>query len=647
VPHAPGGSFVSCCAVSESLAIAQVVSAPWGSDDTAAAQARLIADGLARRGHRVVVFAPGASAAEVDSGRRAMQAAKGDGSSLLPAPGGEPLLIAIGEAMQVTGRSRSLPAGTARAIEDALELIPFDVVHLHDPIPPSHAGAALRHSRALNLGHFHQPDPRFPASGVGRRVGEAVFGRLDDCIADFETAVPAITAAVPAACTKVQRAVAPRTPGADTGVRQDEVTIAQAVGSERGSLRNTLRALRRLPDAGWKARIGLSPGQPRPAGLNQVLKDRIEFVDLDGQGEGALFDGADVAIIGGGASSIRPQALLEAIAAGAVPVASTLPVHEELLGDGEYGPGFSPGDAETLAAQLALLVSDPQRRARLDGRADEVRAGLAPDRLAEEVERRCVELVAKRHDTRAKPAVAKRIADRPLIDVDLHMHTDHSHDCATPVEVLLAQARARGLGAIAVTDHNEVSGALEARAKASGIKVIVGEEVKTRNQGEVIGLFIEKRIPPGMSFEETLDAIHAQGGIAYVPHPFDRLHSVPDYEHLLANVDRIDAIEAYNARVAIGEFNEEAGRFAAKYRIPAGAGSDAHVAQGLGSVRIRMRDFDGPEEFLESLREADILRSPSSLLFVQALKFIQTKATPAGAREATRRMRVRRASRKS
>ena len=94
--------------------------------------------------------------------------------------------------------------------------------------------------------------------------------------------------------------------------------------------------------------------------------------------------------------------------------------------------------------------------------------------------------------------------------------------------------------------------------------------------------------------------------------------------------------------MAITEFNDEAARFAAKYRIPAGAGSDAHVPQGLGSVRIRMREFDGPEEFLESLRDADIIRNPASLLYVQALKFLQTKALPEG-RQASRERRVRRA----
>jgi predicted metal-dependent phosphoesterase TrpH len=227
------------------------------------------------------------------------------------------------------------------------------------------------------------------------------------------------------------------------------------------------------------------------------------------------------------------------------------------------------------------------------------------------------------------------------------MHTDHSPDCATPVEVLLQTAKAQRLGAIAITDHNEISGALEAQAKADGIKVIVAEEVKTATQGEVIGLFIRERIPRGLDIAETVAEIKRQGGLVYIPHPFDRLHAVPDYEHLLPILDEVDAIEVYNPRVAIGAFNEEAARFAAKYRIVAGAGSDSHVAAGLGSVRIRMRDFDGPQEFLESLRDADIVTKPTSLLYVQALKFLETKATPAGARRARRERRVRRALRKS
>jgi len=260
-------------------------------------------------------------------------------------------------------------------------------------------------------------------------------------------------------------------------------------------------------------------------------------------------------------------------------------------------------------------------------------------------------LASRGHSLSGHPELHRRLAKRPLIDVDLHMHTDHSGDCATPVEVLLATAREQGLGAIAVTDHNEVSGALEARRQAAAVadptppvKVIVAEEVKTADQGEVIGLFIEEKIPRGLTLQETVAEIKRQGGLVYVPHPFDRMHSVPDYEHLLSILDDVDAIEVFNPRVAIGAFNEEAARFAAKYRIVAGAGSDSHVAQGLGSVRIRMRDFDGPAEFLQSLRDADILTRPTSLLYVQALKFLQTKATPASAQRARKARRVKRAT---
>jgi predicted metal-dependent phosphoesterase TrpH len=252
-------------------------------------------------------------------------------------------------------------------------------------------------------------------------------------------------------------------------------------------------------------------------------------------------------------------------------------------------------------------------------------------RVADEFEAIYRRLAARRHDPSGDPELRARLAPRPLIEVDLHMHTDHSGDCATPVDTLLQTARDRGLGAIAITDHNEVSGALQARRIAEsmpGLKVIVAEEVKTAEQGEVIGLFLEEKIPKGLTMAETIAAIRDQGGLVYVPHPFDRFHSVPDYEHLLDIVEEIDILEVFNPRVAVTAFNEEAERFARKYRIVAGAGSDSHVAQGLGSVRTRIHDFDGPAEFLEAMRDADITRKHKNLLYVQTLKLLQTAGRP-------------------
>ena len=171
---------------------------------------------------------------------------------------------------------------------------------------------------------------------------------------------------------------------------------------------------------------------------------------------------------------------------------------------------------------------------------------------------------------------------------------------------------------------DEISGAHEARDKAAeyGVKVIVGEEVKTADQGEVIGLFLSEEIPRGLSFGETVDAIRAQGGIVYLPHPFDRLHAIPEPATLHRHLAQVDVLEVYNARLLFEAYNDEALRFARKYDLTMGAGSDAHVLQGVGTGALRMRRFDGAEEFLISLRTAEVLRRPKSLAYLQSLKWV-------------------------
>ena len=207
---------------------------------------------------------------------------------------------------------------------------------------------------------------------------------------------------------------------------------------------------------------------------------------------------------------------------------------------------------------------------------------------------------------------------------DLHLHTGWSHDCSIGVDELLDHAEAKGLGAIAVTDHNVFGGALEAVERARGRRLVVipGEEVKTANQGEVIGLFLREEIPRGMSFGDTVAAIRAQGGLVYLPHPFDRLHAIPEPATLHRHLAEIDVLEVYNARLLFEAYNDEALRFARKYNLTMGAGSDAHVLQGVGTGAVRMRRFRTPEEFLISLRSAEILRRPKSLVYLQSLKWV-------------------------
>jgi glycosyltransferase involved in cell wall biosynthesis len=628
--------------VAEPFAIAQVTPYPWESGHEVNEYVGRVSAELAARGHGVVIVAPSSSQTLVREGRRAVRAA---GNGLLPS-GDEPRVLAVGEALPpLPGRQRAaLPLDVARTISDLFDGAQLDLCHVHEPFGPSVASTALRHSRALNVGTFHAPTERTLATQVARKVVELVLGRLDARMAAYAATAELVRRYFPADYRVVPA-------GADAVLARkhehgEAVQIAFVEREERGALRLFLRALRRLDSAApWEAVVASDRGPSSSTPLRASLRERVRFVPRADGGEDAVLAQADLLVAASTGADPAPTLLLRAMAAGAVPLAARLPVYAEVLGEGERGLLFEAADEQTLAAQLGRLVGDEALRARL--------RAAAPQRswseVADEVEEVYGRLAARRRDPQPDPVVRARLRRRPTIDVDLHMHTDHSSDCATPVEVLLATARAQGLGAIAVTDHNEVSGAFEAQAKAAdyGVKVIVAEEVKTATQGEVIGLFLKEKIPRGMSLVETVTEIRRQGGVVYVPHPFDRMHSVPDYEHLLAIVDEIDAIEVYNPRVAIGSFNEEAARFAAKYRIPAGAGSDAHVAQGLGSVRVRMRDFDGPEEFLASLQEAEIHTKRSSLLYVQALKFLETKATPPGARRARRERRVRRATRKA
>ncbi|MEX0992807.1 MAG: glycosyltransferase [Solirubrobacterales bacterium] len=626
-----------------SLAIAQVTPFPWESGRELNEHVENLSSQLVARGHRVVVLTPSGSRTLVHESRRAIRAAEDDPQSLLKP--GEVRVLAMGQSVPVASQRRggkmAVPIDVTRTIERLLTFMPLDILHVHEPFAPSAPAAALRHSRALNVGTFHSPTERVLSTQVARRFIELFFGRLDARIATFDVTRSLVAGFFPGEYELVH-------PGVDLDLFRpldsrggDGIEIAYADVEERSALRMFLRACRRLdPERPWRATVWSERPLETLPRLGRALRDRVRYVSARRNSLAELVGRADIFCAASGGLAPSSQTVLKAIAAGAAPVVSRIPVYEEMLGPEGGGLLFEPQDADVLAAQVDRLIADSKLRTRIAESCLARRDEIGWQRVADQVESTYRGVLARRHDTSGRPEIRKLLAKRDFIHCDLHMHTDHSPDCATPVDVLLETAKSRGLGAIAVTDHNEISGALAARERANGIKVIVSEEVKTAHEGEVIGLFIEEKIPRGMTLRETVDAIHDQGGLAYVPHPFDRLHSVPDYEHLLKIVEHIDAIEVFNARVAVPAFNEEARRFAAKYRIVAGAGSDSHVPQGLGTVKIRMRDFDGPQEFLESLRDADLLHKRKSLIYLQSLKFLQTKARP----RATRNARTRRSA---
>jgi predicted metal-dependent phosphoesterase TrpH len=165
----------------------------------------------------------------------------------------------------------------------------------------------------------------------------------------------------------------------------------------------------------------------------------------------------------------------------------------------------------------------------------------------------------------------------------------------------------KGIGAIGITDHNTIAGALAFRAIAKNIKVIVGEEILTR-AGEIIGLFLEREIASNLDPRETCKQIKDQGGLVYVPHPFDifkvnRLNK----RALLDLLDIVDIIEVFNAKANVPACNKVAARFAHEYGKIAAAGSDAHYLEAIGMCGNQMEDFTTPQEFLQNLSQANLI----------------------------------------
>ncbi len=625
----------------ERLTIAQVTPHPWAMRHEVNEFVSRVSAELAERGHRVVIATASGSRHEVRESRHAIAAALERPASLFASS--EPRVLALGTGIPLPRgprpRAAPLPVDATRALERLLGGVDFDVVHVHDPFAPSLGSAALRHSRSLNVGSFHEPTERTLSTQVARPLVEIFLGRLDARTTSCEATEALLQRFFPGPYERVEPGAdhdpEPWWPGPARAAGERPLRIAFCLDEERGSLRLFMRAIRRLPtDGNWEAAVWTPDATE--VRVAQKLRDRVRVVGPGDAAADQLIAAADVLVAASGGPRPAPGLVRKALATGTVPVCSQLPLYNELTRDGELGLLYQPGDAITLAGQLErLLSSDPFRRGLVRKAAGSIPGwGTVADRVEEIYGR----LAARRHDPRGNPELRRRISRRREIHVDLHMHTDHSSDCATPVETLLATASEAGLGAIAITDHNEVSGAFAAAEVADdfGVKVIIAEEVKTAEQGEVIGLFLNEKIDRGMTMAETIAEIRRQEGLVYVPHPFDRLHSVPDYEHLLGMVEEIDILEVFNPRVALSAFNEEAERFAAKYRIVPGAGSDSHVAQGLGSVMTRVHDFDGPQEFLESMRDADIVRKKRNLVYVQTLKWLQTGGGRGGKRLDTR-----------
>ena len=546
-----------------------------------------VADALRARGHAVVVLAPSSRSTELLAGRRALQTGELDG------------VVAISRAVPVSPRAAvGLPVGVRANVATALRRGDFDVVHGFDPALPGLSYVALLEARTTTAATFVDAERLgFPPR---RNQRDRLLARIDQLLATSDDVAeraavrfPGAYAVVPAGVDLERFAPAPD--------KANLVVIETSAGG-LPIVRAALRALRGLD--GWEAiLLRTAPLAARPS-IPLGLRERVHArTAARGDARAAILrDAAIVVPSPDGLVRLRT----EAAAAGCAVVEP---------------PGVDEQPELAAAAVMRFAEDADARRHDADARRAAL-AGASFVDVAEELERVYLEARGRRRE--ARRSTTEPLADREWIVADLHMHTRWSHDCSIEPAALVDHAESEGLGAIAVTDHNVFGGARETveAARTRELIVIPGEEVKTDRDGEVIGLFLHEEIPRGMSFADTLAAIREQEGVVYVPHPFDRMHSIPTPATLHRHLPEIDVLEVYNARLLFDAYNDEALRFARKYGLLQGAGSDAHVLQGVGTGVLRMRRFDGPEEFLLSLRTAEVLRRPKSLALLQSLKWV-------------------------
>ena len=203
-----------------------------------------------------------------------------------------------------------------------------------------------------------------------------------------------------------------------------------------------------------------------------------------------------------------------------------------------------------------------------------------------------------------------------MIRVDLHAHTSASFDSKTEPQLVADRSWRLGLDPVFLTDHDTTVAAVRLQGVVRQ-RVVIGEEIST-TEGEIIGLFLQRTIPAGLTAKQTALEIKDQSGLVYLEHPYDQFRRHLSEAAIEDLTDLIDIVEVYNAR-SDEKSNHRAGELREILSAAPGAGSDAHTLEELGSVYVEMEDFDGGQDFLANLRNARIVkRRPKVLLIAEA-----------------------------
>lgn len=208
-----------------------------------------------------------------------------------------------------------------------------------------------------------------------------------------------------------------------------------------------------------------------------------------------------------------------------------------------------------------------------------------------------------------------------------HVHTKYSPDSDVKLEKLYKTLKKNNIFGIAITDHNTIQGALEFKKKyGHDIHVIIGEEIMT-TEGEIIGLFLDKEIPKGLSSEETLNKIKEQRGVVYIPHPYDkkRYKTCLNENSIYKFADSIDIIEVFNGRCIEASDVDKAAELNCKLSKVGIIGSDAHSYYELKFNHLILHEKIYKDTIIEQLNNKEFYNKKTNKVIHQYTKLVILK----------------------
>jgi phosphatidylinositol alpha-mannosyltransferase len=570
--------------VSDALRIALVSPHEWPPRDDVTHHVAAEARALAGLGHRVTILAPSPDRALVAAGRAVLLRAHSGEPEALVAPPGGVLEVVTGRALLAgPGRRVGEPFDLAATLETTLALAPFDVVHLHEPLAPSPALAALRHAPGVTAATFHRAEPLVGVAFL-RPLVDRALARADLRVATTEAGRTALSEILPGAYTVIR-------PGVDTGrfappARSDGPPglVLVARGRDRVGVRFAVSVLRDLDldavgpvtllgpsDAPWRTR----------AAVPKALRDRVSVVpDAGPEARAEAFAAARIALIATPEDVLGPP-LGEAMACGCAVLVPLGAAADEAVVHGADALVLPPFTRDAWSRTIGELVADPARRAALGAAARAHASARTWDQEARELAAAYRDAIARRHDGAAR------------VSADLHVRPGPG---LSPAQIVAACAE-RGIAVVAVAGTGDLAAAREAAALAGeGLTVLVGQEVATTD-GVLVGLLLSEPVADGMSPADAAAAIHAQGGLVLAPQT-----GAPSPESLRALGGAVDVHGV--AGTGPEAPDEDDAALLRRRGLRVAWGSEAARPEDVGAHLTELRGFSDAAGLLEALADA-------------------------------------------